>query len=373
MARRPQRLGGREAQRRMIEPGGTIGILGGGQLGRMLAISAAQMGYHVIAYAPEEDAVIAQVCNEYISADWHDADALKAFADRCDVVTLEFENVPAAPLEAIADKLAPHPRALAIAQDRLAEKRFVEDLGGRPAPFHPVDSRADLLAGIDALGTPAILKTRRDGYDGKGQWRIGSREEAEALDLLDAPCILEGFVHFECEFSVILARRADGVVAFWESSENGHEDGILARSTLPGRAIIGEQMAEARKLANAVADRLDYVGVLTLEFFASKGGPIFNEMAPRTHNSGHWTIEGAATSQFENQVRAICGLPLGDTRRVAPRVVMENIIGPAAATAHEALADPAAHLHLYGKTDAPEGRKMGHITRLEWPEGDTSS
>ena len=357
----------------MIKPGGTIGILGGGQLGRMLAISAAQMGYHVIAYAPEEDAVIAQVCNEYISADWHDAEALKAFAERCDVVTLEFENVPAAPLEAIADKLAPHPRALAIAQDRLAEKRFVEDLGGRPAPFHPVDSRADLLAGIDALGTPAILKTRRDGYDGKGQWRIGSREEAEALDLPDAPCILEGLVQFECEFSVILARRADGVVAFGESSENGHEDGILARSTLPGRAIIGEQMAEARKLANAVADRLDYVGVLTLEFFASKDGPIFNEMAPRTHNSGHWTIEGAATSQFENQVRAICGLPLGDTRRVAPRVVMENVIGPAAATAHEALRDPAAHLHLYGKTDAPEGRKMGHITRLEWPEGDTSS
>jgi len=357
----------------MIKPGGTIGILGGGQLGRMLAISAAQMGYRVLAYAPEEDAVIAQVCKEYISADWHDAAALKAFAERCDVVTLEFENVPAAPLEAIADKLAPHPRALAIAQDRLAEKRFVEDLGGRPAPFHPVDSRADLLAGIDALGTPAILKTRRDGYDGKGQWRIGSREEAEALDLLDAPCILEGFVQFECEFSVILARRADGVVAFWESSENGHEDGILARSTLPGHAIIGEQMAEARKLANAVADRLDYVGVLTLEFFASKDGPIFNEMAPRTHNSGHWTIEGAATSQFENQVRAICGLPLGDTRRVAPSVVMENVIGPAAATAHEALGDPSAHLHLYGKTEAPEGRKMGHITRLEWPEGDTSS
>ena len=248
----------------MIKPGGTIGILGGGQLGRMLAISAAQMGYHVIAYAPEEDAVIAQVCNEYISADWHDADALKAFADRCDVVTLEFENVPAAPLAAIADRLAPHPRALAIAQDRLAEKRFVAELGGSPAPFHAVDSREDLLAGIDALGTPAILKTRRDGYDGKGQWRIGSREEAQALELPDTPCILEGFVQFECEFSVILARRADGVVAFWESSENGHEDGILARSTLPGAAIIGQQVGEARRLAQAVADKLDYVGVLTL-------------------------------------------------------------------------------------------------------------
>lgn len=356
----------------MIKPGGTIGILGGGQLGRMLAISAAQLGYRVIAYAPGDDAVIAQVCNDYIAADWHDADALKAFADACDVVTLEFENVPAAPLDAISDKLAPHPRALAIAQDRLAEKRFVAELGGTPAPFHSVESRADLLAGIDALGTPAILKTRRDGYDGKGQWRIGSRDEAEALDLPDAPCVLEGFVDFVCEFSVILARRADGAVTFWESSENGHEDGILARSTLPGAAIIGEQVGEARKLARAVADKLDYVGVLTLEFFASKDGPIFNEMAPRTHNSGHWTIEGAATSQFENQVRAICGLPLGDTRRVAPRVVMENIIGPAAATAHEALGDPAAHLHLYGKTDAPEGRKMGHITRLEWPDGDGS-
>jgi len=356
----------------MILPGGTIGILGGGQLGRMLAMSAAYLGYRVIAFAPEKDAVIAQVCDRYISAEWDDAAALKAFADACDVVTLEFENVPAAPLQAIADKLAPHPRALAIAQDRLAEKRFVAELGGKPAPFHPVDSREDLLAGIDAVGTPAILKTRCDGYDGKGQWRIGSREEAEALDLPDAPCILEGFVDFACEFSVILARRADDVVVFWESSENGHEGGVLARSILPGAAIIGEQVAEARKLAQAVAEKLDYVGVLTLEFFAGKDGPIFNEMAPRTHNSGHWTIEGAATSQFENQVRAICGLPLGDTRRVAPRVVMENVIGPAAATAHEALADPGAHLHLYGKTDAPEGRKMGHITRLEWPEGDGS-
>lgn len=352
----------------MILPGGTIGILGGGQLGRMLAISAAQLGYRVIAYAPEEDAVIAQVVNRYVSADWHDANALKAFADACDVVTLEFENVPAAPLEGIAGKLAPHPRALAIAQDRLEEKRFVEELGGRPAPYHAVDSREDLLAGIDTLGTPAILKTRRDGYDGKGQWRIGSRAEAEALDLPDTPCILEGFVDFACEFSVILARRADGAVAFWESSQNEHEDGILVRSTLPGADIIGKQVAEARKLAQAVAEKLDYVGVLTLEFFASKDGPIFNEMAPRTHNSGHWTIEGAATSQFENQVRAICGLPLGDTRRVAPRVVMENIIGPAAATAHEALSDATAHLHLYGKSDAPEGRKMGHITRLAWSE-----
>ena len=348
----------------MIKPGGTIGILGGGQLGRMLAISAAQLGYRVIAYAPAGDAVIAQVCNEYIAADWHDADALKAFADACDVVTLEFENVPAAPLDAIADKLAPHPRALAIAQDRLAEKRFVADLGGTSAPFHAVDSRADLLAGIEALGTPAILKTRRDGYDGKGQWRIGSREEAEALDLPDTPCILEGFVQFECEFSVILARRADGTVAFWESSQNGHEDGILARSTLPGAAIIGQQVGEARRLAQAVADKLSYVGVLTLEFFASESGPIFNEMAPRTHNSGHWTIEGAATSQFENQVRAICGLPLGDTGLAAPRVEMRNLIGDDVDAWAEILADPANHLHLYGKHEARPGRKMGHVTRL---------
>lgn len=354
----------------MIQPGGTIGILGGGQLGRMLAMSAAQLGYRVLAYAPEDDAVIAQVCNEYIGADWHDAEALRAFADACDIVTLEFENVPAAPLDAIADKLAPHPRALAIAQDRLAEKRFVADLGGTPAPFHAVESRDDLLAGIDALGTPAILKTRRDGYDGKGQWRISSREEAEALDLPDAPCVLEGFVDFVCEFSVILARRADGAVAFWESAENGHDSGILARSTLPGQAIIGQQVDAARRLAQSIADKLGYVGVLTCEFFANKDGPIFNEMAPRVHNSGHWTIEGAATSQFENHIRAICGLPLGDTRRVAPRVTMENVIGVAAETAHRALADPAAHLHLYGKTQAREGRKMGHITRLEWPESE---
>ncbi|WP_370178924.1 5-(carboxyamino)imidazole ribonucleotide synthase [Alteriqipengyuania sp.] len=352
----------------MILPGSTIGILGGGQLGRMLAMSAAYLGYRVHAFAPDADPIIAQVCNRYISADWYDVTALKAFADACDVVTLEFENVPAAPLQPIADKLAPHPRALAIAQDRLAEKRFVEELGGTPAPYHAVESRDALLEGIDRLGTPAILKTRRDGYDGKGQWRIGSREEAEALDFPGTPCVLEGFVTFECEFSVILARRADGAIAFWESAENDHADGILARSTLPGAAIIGEQVGEARRLAQAIADKLGYVGVLTCEFFAGKHGPIFNEMAPRVHNSGHWTIEGAATSQFENHIRAICGLPLGDTRRVAPRVVMENVIGPASATAYEALHDPAAHLHFYGKTDAPEGRKMGHITRLEWPE-----
>ena len=353
----------------MLKRGSTIGILGGGQLGRMMAVSAAQLGYRCIAYAPEGDNVVSDVCDDIFTNKWDDAAAVAAFAAQCDAVSWEFENVPVATAASIPeDRIFPHPRALETAQDRLNEKRFVEGLGGRPAAYARVDSRADLEAAIDTLGAPGILKTRRDGYDGKGQWRIGSREEAEALELPEAPCILEGFVQFECEFSVILARRADGEIVFWESSDNGHEGGILARSTLPGRAIIGEQVAEARKLAKAVADKLGYVGVLTLEFFASKDGPIFNEMAPRTHNSGHWTIEGAATSQFENQVRAICGLPLGDTRRVAPRVVMENVIGPAAASAHEALADTGAHLHLYGKTDAPEGRKMGHITRLEWPD-----
>ena len=348
----------------MIKPGGTIGILGGGQLGRMLAISAAQMGYHVIAYAPEEDAVIAQVCNEYISADWHDADALKAFADRCDVVTLEFENVPAAPLAAIADRLAPHPRALAIAQDRLAEKRFVADLGGRPAPHAAVDSRADLDAAMERIGTPGILKTRGEGYDGKGQWRLRDVRDADGVGAISQPAIYEGFVTFEAEFSVILVRGQDGAIRFWDSSRNIHEDGILNASVLPAGEMVERQVEEARALSRQVADALRYVGVLTLEFFATKDGPVFNEMAPRVHNSGHWTIEGAATSQFANHMRAVAGLPLGVTDTIAPQLRMENLIGPQANTAHELLSEPDLHLHLYGKAKARDGRKMGHVTRI---------
>ena len=348
-----------------IAPGGTIGILGGGQLGRMIAVAAAQLGYRCHIYAPESESVAAEVSHLFTSADWHDEAALAAFAKACDVVTYEFENVPVAPLAAIpAAKLHPGTRALEVAQDRLNEKTFITAIGGTPAPFAAVDSAADLAAAVARIGTPGILKTRRDGYDGKGQWRIRSADDLAGLDLPPVPLVYEGFVTFEAEFSVILARRADGAMCFWDSSQNVHEQGILARSFFPRASIIDAQVEEARALAGKAAEELGYVGVMAMEFFATAQGPVFNEMAPRVHNSGHWTIEGATTSQFENHIRAICGLPLGDTRLAAKAVTMRNLIGDAAHDWDQILSDPANHLHLYGKAAARPGRKMGHVTRL---------
>jgi 5-(carboxyamino)imidazole ribonucleotide synthase len=349
----------------MIPPGETIGIFGGGQLGRMIAMAAAQLGYRCHIYAPEADSIAAEVSAAFTCADWDDGAAMAAFAAQCAVVTYEFENVPVASLATVGDvPLLPHPRALETAQDRLSEKRFVTDLGGTPAPFAPVDSAQDLAEAVAAIGAPGILKTRREGYDGKGQWRIKTPEDARMLDLPDQPLIYEGFVTFFAEFSVILCRGADGDVRFFDSAHNVHEDGILATSTVPAPAAILEQVPAARALAAKVAEALDYVGVLTLEFFATESGPVFNEMAPRVHNSGHWTIEGAITSQFENHVRAICGLPLGGTGMAAKGAQMRNLIGDEAHDWPAILADPANHLHLYGKAAARPGRKMGHVTRL---------
>ncbi len=349
----------------MLPQGSTIGILGGGQLGRMLAMAAAGLGYRCHIFAPEEHSVAAEVSAAFTRADWHDREALTQFAQSCDVVTYEFENVPVAPLAAIpAGRLAPGTDALEIAQDRLREKRFVEQLGGRPAPFAAIDSEHDVAGAIGRIGVPGILKTRRDGYDGKGQWRISATREAEALRVPRTGLVYEGFVTFEAEFSVILVRGHDGAIAFWDSTQNVHEDGILARSFLPPAGIVAERVEEARALARRVAEELRYIGVLTLEFFATAQGPVFNEMAPRVHNSGHWTIEGAVTSQFENHIRAICGLPLGDTSALAGTVEMRNLVGPEAERAHELLADPLRHLHLYGKGEARPGRKMGHVTRI---------
>ena len=349
----------------MIAPGETIGILGGGQLGRMVAMAAAQLGYRCHVYAPESDAIAAEVCSAFTNADWDNREAMAAFAATCAVVTYEFENVPVVPLAALAPvPVLPHPRALETAQDRLAEKIFVSSLGGRPAPFAEVDSDADLTAAMARIGAPGILKTRRDGYDGKGQWRLSAPEDAAGIDLPGVPLIYEGFVTFSAEFSVILCRGTDGDIRFWDSAENVHVGGILSRSTVPASPAVLAQVAEARDLAAKVAEALGYVGVLTLEFFATADGPVFNEMAPRVHNSGHWTIEGAITSQFENHVRAICGLPLGDTALAARGVVMDNLIGDEAHDWAKILADPANHLHLYGKAAARPGRKMGHVTRL---------
>ncbi|MBS0482037.1 MAG: 5-(carboxyamino)imidazole ribonucleotide synthase [Proteobacteria bacterium] len=351
----------------MIPPGETIGILGGGQLGRMLAMAAAQLGYRCHVFAPEADSIAAEVCAQFTRADWHDGAAMAAFAADCAVITYEFENVPVTPLKALGNAaLLPNARALEVAQDRLAEKRFVTDLGGVAAPFQVVDTAEDLARALVEIGSPGILKTRREGYDGKGQWRIMADHDAAGIALTGEPLIYEGFVHFFAEFSVILCRGGDGTIAFWDSAENSHVNGILARSAAPAGQRVLAQVPAARELAARVAQALGYVGVLTLEFFATEAGPVFNEMAPRVHNSGHWTIEGALTSQFENHVRAICGLPLGSTTLTAPHVEMRNVIGDAAEDWAQILSDPANHLHLYGKAAARPGRKMGHVTRLGW-------
>jgi 5-(carboxyamino)imidazole ribonucleotide synthase len=353
-----------------IPPGTTIGIVGGGQLGRMLAMAAAQLGYRAHVYAPEASGPAADVCADWTQAAYEDAAALSRFAERVDVITYEFENVPAAALSLLAGlgHVQPNAEALRIAQDRLQEKGFVAGLGGRTAPHAGVSHRAALRTAIEAVGTPAILKTTRFGYDGKGQVRLADDAPATLDAAWEAvagqPCVLEGFVRFEHEYSVLLVRGADGEVRFWDTPLNVHEAGILATSTVPAPPPVLAQLDEARAIAAKVADALDYVGVLTLEFFAGEDGPIFNEMAPRVHNSGHWTIEGAVTSQFENHVRAICGLPLGSTSLVVPAVSMRNLIGDDAHEWRAILSDADSHLHLYGKHEARPGRKMGHVTRL---------
>jgi 5-(carboxyamino)imidazole ribonucleotide synthase len=346
----------------LLNSGSTIGILGGGQLGRMLAMSAAQLGLRVHIYAPDEDSVAAEVAARFTCAAWDDSAALTAFAADCDAITFEFENIEVGPLAVLQAKVAPCLRALEVAQDRMMEKNFVAGLGGSPAPYAAVTTAQDLGAAIADIGTPGIIKTCRDGYDGKGQWRIMKPGDAAAVELPGTPCVYEGFVHFECEFSVILVRGQDGEVRFWDSAHNTHEDGILAHSVLPAPEIVGQQVPAARALAQRVAEALGYVGVMTCEFFATQSGPVFNEMAPRVHNSGHWTIEGAMTSQFENHIRAVAGLPLGDTSSISPRIVMDNLIGAEALDIARHLSNPAAHLHLYGKGEAREGRKMGHVT-----------
>ena len=349
-----------------LSPGSTIGILGGGQLGRMLAMAAAQLGYRVIGYAPAGDNVAASACDDFFENGWNDTAALSAFASQCDVVTWEFENVPLSAVEAIPAKLlAANPKSLQIAQDRLNEKRFVEELGARCAPYMRVESDEDFIRALERVGTPGILKTARDGYDGKGQWRIGSAHEAEGVRFPGRPCIYEGMVSFEAEFSVILARAADGTIRIWDSSANTHDGGMLVKSVIPAGSLVESQVEAAQNIARQTANALQYVGVLTLEFFATRDGPVFNEMAPRVHNSGHWTIEGAATSQFENHIRAICGLPLGGTETRFASIDMRNIVGEDALNAHNILAEEGEpHLHLYGKREAREGRKMGHVTRV---------
>ncbi len=352
----------------MIEPGKTIGILGGGQLGRMLALAAASMGYRVHVLAPEDELPAGDVAAAVTRAGYADLAALDRFAAAVDVVTFEFENIDTAAIRHLAQRVAVHPGvdSLEVAQDRLAEKRFVEALGGRPATYRAVDSRAELEAGIVEIGLPAVLKTRRMGYDGKGQARITAPHDVDAAwaAMRGQPAILEAWVSFSHEFSVVLARGADGEVVTWDVPHNSHVAGILDTSTVPAPAEVVAQAPAATALARQVADALGHVGVLTLEFFATADGPRFNEMAPRVHNSAHWTIEGARASQFENHIRAVCGLPLGSTELTAPSVLMKNLLGDDVHDWATLLADRRAHLHLYGKSEVKPGRKMGHVTWL---------
>lgn len=350
----------------MIAPGSTIGIIGGGQLGRMLAIAAAQLGYRCHIFDPDEDGPAAQVSARFTRAAYDDADALRSFADAVDVASYEFENLPVAALEVIGAKLRPGTRSLAVAQDRATEKRFIERCGARVAPWRAVATLAEVEQAVAELGTPVVLKTRRYGYDGKGQAWIRSAEQARTAwtAIGEEPAVAEAGVAFAAEFSVIVARWADDRHAFWDSAENAHRDGILRRSTVPSSQRVAAQVAEARAAAIAIAEALGHVGVLTVEFFAGRDGPIVNEIAPRVHNSGHWTIEGAATSQFEQHIRAICDLPPGSTELVASGASMDNLIGEEVNGWAELVGEPGTHVHLYGKGDPRPGRKMGHVTRV---------
>jgi len=350
-----------------VPPGSTIGIIGGGQLGRMLAIAAAQLGYRCHVYAPEPTGPATEVA-AWTQGAYDDPERIAHFARQVDVVTYEFENVEPHAVARLAGfvPLRPSCLSLDVSRYRPNEKKCAEKLGGRCAPYRLVASDEGLREAVAAVGTPAILKTCTLGYDGKGQAPVNSPAgAASAWDAIGrTEAILERRIDFVAEFSVILCRGLDGATVVWPSSENVHQGGILRTSTVPARPELQEQIAAAAALSRAVADRLGHVGVLTLEFFATAEGAIFNEMAPRVHNSGHWTIEGAVTSQFENHIRAICGLPLGATDLTAPRAEMRNLIGSEAGDWLAILADPSAHLHLYGKTEPRPGRKMGHVTRL---------
>ena len=346
-----------------LAPGLTIGILGGGQLGRMLSLAAARLGLKCHIYDPDAGAPAAQVAAAHTVAGYDDLDALRAFAAAVDVVTYEFENIPTAALDAIEAQVPIRPgrQALAVSQDRLTEKTWLSDLGLSVAPFANVEDVAGMEAAVAQIGVPSILKTRRFGYDGKGQARLKTAEDAMTAwaGMNGAPSVLEGFVAFEREISVIGARALDGQVACFDPGENVHRDGILHTTTVP--AQISHALAtDAVLLAGRILNALDFVGVIGVELFVTPAGLVVNEIAPRVHNSGHWTQNGCLIDQFEQHIRAVAGWPLGDGARHSD-VVMTNLIGDEV-FAQVGVAD--AGLHLYGKAEARPGRKMGHLNRI---------
>ena len=350
-----------------LPTGATIGILGGGQLGRMLSVAASRLGFKTHIYEPGANPPAADVAHAVTTAPYEDEAALRAFAETVDVITYEFENIPTSALDILESlrPIRPNRRALAVSQDRLTEKAFLTDLGLKTAAFAAVDDSVDLAEAIAEIGTPAILKTRRFGYDGKGQSRLKSPEDAEKAlaDMAGAPSILEGFVNFTHEVSVIGTRSIDGQVSCFDPGENVHRDGILHTTTVPANLTASQKM-DAVLLTAKILNALKYVGTMGVELFVTPQGLIVNEIAPRVHNSGHWTQNGCAIDQFEQHIRAVAGWPLGDGKRHSD-VVMENLIGDDMDRVPDIAKDPNAALHLYGKAETKPGRKMGHVNRIK--------
>jgi len=352
-----------------LPTGATIGILGGGQLGRMLSVAAARLGFITHIFEPGTNPPAGHVADRVTTAAYDDLAALTTFAKSVDVITYEFENIPTAALDTLEALRPIHPnrRALATSQDRLTEKEFLQSLGLNTAPFAAVDTADDLQTALASVGTPAILKTRRFGYDGKGQARIMTpADAAQAItDMAGAPALLEGFVDFSHEVSVIAARGQQGDIACFDPGENIHKDGILATTTVPAR-LTTAQATDAVLLAARILNELDYVGIMGVELFVTPQGLIVNEIAPRVHNSGHWTQQGCAIDQFEQHIRAIAGWPLGDGKRHCD-VTMENLIGNDMDRLPEIAKEGNAAIHLYGKSETRPGRKMGHVNRITTP------
>jgi len=354
-----------------LQPGAVIGILGGGQLGRMLSMAAARLGFRCHIYEPGAQPPAGHVAESVTTAPYEDETALRAFAAGVDVITYEFENIPTSALDLLEQHrpIRPGRRALAVSQDRLIEKAFLSEQGLMTAPFAAADDEVDLAEAIEEIGTPAILKTRRFGYDGKGQARIMTPADAgKALaDMAGAPAILEGFVDFSHEISVIAARGLTGEIACFDPGENVHKDGILHTTTVPAR-LTQAQRTDAVLLAGKILNALDYVGVMGVELFVTPQGLLVNEIAPRVHNSGHWTQDGCMIDQFEQHIRAVAGWPLGDGQRHSD-MEMLNLIGSDVDKVPELAKDSANAIHLYGKAEVKAGRKMGHVNRRLGPAG----
>lgn len=359
-------------------PGSTIGMLGGGQLGRMFTASARTLGYNVIILEPDLNSPAAHFANAHIKAAYDDEEALKELGSKCDVITTEFENIPAQTLQLLTAFCPVHPSATAVekAQDRIIEKAFILECGLLPVPYGAIETQSDIAKASKKISFPAILKTARFGYDGKGQQTVNNQQELEAAykEVGQVACVAEQRVDLACEVSVILGRNSEGVTECFPVAENLHKDGILFQTIVPAR--VDETIAKAAQAAaTRIADKLDYIGVLAVEFFVTKQGELLvNEMAPRTHNSGHYSVDACVTSQFEQQVRMVCGLPFGDSSLLSP-VVMTNILGdlwgqsPSPADENQPnwemlLSSNKSKLHLYGKQEARIGRKMGHFCTL---------